>query len=242
MTTLKPRSFFLLLLFFVSATGSAQTQFSGWLASFNTFKLNNRFSLHFDAQLRSTDDLEQVGSILLRPGLNFHLNKNVVLTAGHMLNIARRNVGGVSELLTEQRPWQQMIVNSKLNKLSLTNRFRFEERFIPRARLTGNSLEKDGYDEAFRFRYFIRGVLPLVSGSTFSSGPFVALQNEVFLNTGDQSAVNGKTFDQNRLYGAIGYRLKGKLDLEAGYLNQYTNTRNSFINNHVIQLAVYKRL
>ena len=216
-------------------------QFSGWAASFNTFRLSDRFSLHFDGQLRSTDQLEQVGSILLRPGLNFHLNKSVVFTVGHLFNLARRNSAGVSALLTEHRPWQQVIINKKIKKLAMAHRFRFEERFIPRPQVSGDGLKANGYDQAFRFRYFIRNLIPLTSATAFTAGPFFALQNELFLNTGDKSAVNGKTFDQNRLYGAIGYR-KGKMDYEVGYMNQYTNTRTSFVNNHIVQLAVYKRL
>jgi hypothetical protein len=240
---MKMKFTFSIFLFFFFLTAGAQVQFSGWLASFNTFKLSDRFSLHFDAQLRSTDQLEQVGAILLRPGLNFHLNKTFTFTAGHMLNISRRNVGNLSSLLTEQRVWQQVLANQKAGRVAVAHRIRFEQRFIPRAAVVGNAIEKDGYDQAFRFRYFIRNVFPLTTTATgFSQGPFLALQNEVFLNTGNKTAVNGKAFDQNRLYGAIGYRLKGKLDLEAGYLNQYISTRNSFVNNHIVQLALYKRL
>jgi hypothetical protein len=232
------------LLFFLLCSTHMQAQepqFSGWAGTFNTFKLSNRFSLHFDGQLRSTDNLDQVGTILIRPGLNFHLNKNVVFTVGHLFNIARRNTGGISSLLTEHRPWQQALVSHKLKKVAVAHRFRFEERFIPRPRIAGDGLEADGYDQAFRFRYFIRSILPLATGNTFTSGPFLALQNELFLNTGNKTAVNGKAFDQNRLYGALGYR-KGKMDYEIGYMNQYTSTRTSFINNHIVQLAVYKRL
>jgi len=91
-------------------------------------------------------------------------------------------------------------------------------------------------------RYFIRGIIPFTKQPEFSRGLFLALQNEVFLNTGNKTAVNGKIFDQNRLYAAIGYRLPGKIDIEAGYMNQYTVTPASFINNHIAQIAVYKRL
>ncbi len=226
----------------ICQTANAQPQFSGWLASFNTFKLDNRFSLHFDAQLRSTDQLEKVSAILLRPGLNFHLNKTWVFTAGYMLNLNRRSIGEVSSFLGEHRIWQQALLNYKIKRVTVAHRFRFEERFIPRAKMVNNHLESDGYNQAFRFRYFVRSIFPLTAEPTFSSGPFFALQNEVFLNTGDRSAANGKAFDQNRLYGALGYRLKGKLDIEAGYLNQYLATRTSFVNNHVVQLALYKRL
>lgn len=225
-----------------SFKGFAQTQFSGWLASFNTFRLDKKFSLHFDAQLRSTDGWQQVNAILLRPGLNFHLNKTLTLTAGYTLNLARRNVGSLSSLLPEHRIWEQALFNHRVKKVFLSNRFRFEERFIPKAKAAGNDLETDGFNQAYRFRYFVRSLFPLVSGNTFAAGPFLALQNEVFLNTGDKTAVNGKTFDQNRLYGAVGYRFRGKMDLEVGYMNQYINTRTSFTNNHILQLAVYKRL
>lgn len=230
------------VLIILSFTAAAQAQFSGWLASFNTFKINKQFSLHVDAQLRSTDGVQQVGSILLRPGLNVHLGKSVVLTAGYLLNLNRRTAGGLSSLLAEHRTWQQALLNYRINKIAVAHRLRFEERFLPRPVAQNNALKTDGYDKAFRLRYFVRSLFPLTSGPSFTHGPFLALQNEVFLNTGDKSAVNGKTFDQNRLYGAVGYRLKGKLDLEAGYLNQYTVTRTAFVNNHVVQLAVYKRL
>jgi hypothetical protein len=238
----KRQVFFLLTFIAISACANAQVQFSGWLGSFNTISLNKHFSIHFDAQLRSTDQLEQIGTILLRPGLNYHLNKSLTFTAGYALAEGRRTVGGLSSLLAEHRIWQQALLNYKINRVSVAHRFRFEERFLPRVKAVNDNLKADGHDQAFRFRYFVRSLFPLTSGTGFTKGPFFALQNEVFLNTGDKSAVNGKAFDQNRLYGAVGYRLNTKTDLEAGYLNQYTSTRTAFINNHVIQLAVYKRL
>ena len=236
------KGFILLLLFCLSLTTRAQTQFSGWLASFNTFKLNNHLSLHFDGQLRSTDQWQQVGTILLRPGLNFRLNKTITFTGGYALVLGRRNVSGLSSLLPEHRIWQQAIVNQKVKNITVAHRLRFEERFLPRPKVGNNVLKADGHDQAFRLRYFIRTVFPLQPTASFTQGSHLALQNEVFLNTGNKTAVNGKAFDQNRLYGAIGHRFAGKMDVELGYLNQYTETRTAFTNNHIVQLAVYKRL
>ena len=72
---------------------------------------------------------------------------------------------------------------------------------------------------------------------------FAALQEEVFLNFGNGDNTNGKTFDQNRIYLAIGYRVNAEFDIEAGYMNQYTSGRNdSFTNNHIAQVAGYLRL
>ena len=235
----------LFLFFFIISTSTAtnaQPQFSGWLASFNTFRINNKLSLHFDAQLRSTDEIKSVQSILLRPGLNVHISKSWVLTVGYAYIANRRTVGDITNLLPEHRIWQQALFNHKINRIAVAHRFRFEERFISKAVVEDNELETDGFNQALRFRYFIRSIVPLVNQSSFVKGPFFAVQNEVFLNTGNKTTVNGKTFDQNRLYGALGYRLQGKLDIEAGYMNQYTSTAASFINNHIVQIALYKRL
>ena len=72
---------------------------------------------------------------------------------------------------------------------------------------------------------------------------FAALQNEEFVNVGNTKNVNGKFFDQNRFYLALGYRLRPSIDLETGYLNQYVSGRNgAFVNNHAWQVASYLRL
>ncbi len=75
-------------------------------------------------------------------------------------------------------------------------------------------------------RYFIRGVVPLRGDkASFSEGPFFAFQNELFLNLQHRDHVNGKVFDQNRLFLAGGYRLSSRYDLEVGYMNQFINGR-----------------
>jgi hypothetical protein len=70
---------------------------------------------------------------------------------------------------------------------------------------------------------------------------FAAVQNEVFLNVQNKDEVNGSLFDQNRAYGAAGYRFSPKVDVEAGYLHQSVNGRNFNTNNHIVQVALYTR-
>ena len=104
-------------------------------------------------------------------------------------------------------------------------------------------LKRDGSVYANRFPYFIRNLLPFKQQKTFSHGMFAALQNEVIVNIGNTANVNGKFFDQNRLYLAMGYRLHSSFDLETGHLNQYISGRNrAFRNNRVWQVAGYLRL
>jgi len=221
-----------------------QNLHSGWLASFNTFSLSNKWSLHLDVQLRSTDELSQVQTILFRPGINYHLNKKQVLTAGYAYIPNRYVSAADNELIAEHRLWQQFIQLQPVKKLSIQHRFRFEERFIPKPAVDNEGLYADEYSFATRFRYFVRSVIPLTSQTgAFEKGIFTALQNEVFLNATNQNAVNGKTFDQNRLYIALGYRLVKQFDIEAGYMWQFVERKKGLgtTNNNIAQLALYWR-
>lgn len=234
----------LLLLFTFSILNvSAQSQFSGWGASFNTFKLNKKFSVHADVQWRSTDELKQMQTLLLRSGINFHANKNLILTAGYAYISNRNRSGNLSAYIPEHRIWQQLIYNHKIKTVFTQHRFRLEQRLLARTAVVNNELEKTGTVTSHRARYFIRNILPLRQQASFTEGFFAALQNEVFVNVANNDRVNGKFFDQNRLYLAIGYRINKSFDLEAGYMNQYVSGRGDrFTNNHIAQLATYLRL
>jgi hypothetical protein len=236
------KPFIFIILIKTSSISYAQVQNSGWLASFNTFKLSNKTSLHFDAQLRSTDEIKNIQTVLLRPGINYHFNPSMSVTVGYGFIENRRTMEEVTGYVAEHRIWEQFIVSHKINTISTAHRFRLEQRFLPITSIDNNKLEVIDRNTSHRFRYFIRNIVPLQNKKAFSQGLFFALQDEVFLNISKQEYVNGKTFDQNRLYLALGYRLPGKIDIEAGYMNQYTSTRTSFINNHIAQLALYKRL
>lgn len=230
---------FVLLL---TATAKSQQQFTGWLASFNTYKLDKNLSLHFDAQMRSTDELKNIQTILLRPGLNIHFSKKVIGSFGYGFIQNRRMISTVIGEAVEHRVWQQLLINQKFGKINSSHRFRLEQRFLPVSKIANNMLEQDGNKFANRFRYFTRNIFPLSNQTTFSKGFFAGFQDELFFNIGNNAAVNGKTFDQNRLYLSIGYRLNPKMDIETGYMNQYISGRNkNFSNIHILQLAAYTR-
>jgi len=226
-----------------SCTVQAQSQFSGWLASFNTIKTGKKTSIHSDFQLRSSGEFERIQTVLLRVGLNVHLNPKITVTAGYAFIDNYRAIGAVNGYNPEHRMWEQLLYNHKLKKLLIAHRFRLEQRFIGKAIVIDDELETDGYGYANRFRYLIRAILPFSKQATFSKGIYAALQNELFLNFGNTTAVNRKTFDQNRFYPALGYRLNKSLDLEAGYMNQYVNGRDkAYTNNNIVQVAGYLKL
>jgi hypothetical protein len=232
----KQKLILLLFAFSLSKVVLAQTrqENSGWFVWFNTYKFSKHFGLSFDGQVRSADDWGYVKNVLIRPGLMYHFNAKNNVTLGYAF------IGSYNKLeppsknsLTENRIWEQYIYNAKLGRTSLVNRLRLEQRFIEQQ--TDNVF-------AQRLRYFVRAVIPVNKPQkTFDKGLFVALQNEIFLNIQNKEVTNNSVFDQNRAYGALGYRFSKKVDIETGYMNQYTNGLANDVSNNIIQLAIYTR-
>jgi hypothetical protein len=270
--TLRLTTLMILLTIFGGQPSHAQAQFMGWLATFQNYKLSPKFGLYFDGQFRSTDQWRQLNALLLRPGVNFYFTPSLTGTVGYTYIPQQRVSNGVTGYLPEHRTWQQLIythtthLGHHARTTAISHRLRLEQRYIPKHHAEGGSLVHDKNVYAGRLRYFTRAVIPLggvhpimtpAGGSTasapklagttssraFTQGFFAAIQNEIFVNIGDPSSVNGKVFDQNRAYLALGYRCSKQFDVEMGYLNQYiSGTGSNSTINHVLQLASYVRL
>ncbi|TKC13218.1 DUF2490 domain-containing protein [Pedobacter polaris] len=226
-----------ILLFMAIGKISAQTQIqnSGWLFILNSTKLSEKWGIHFDLQARSADNWSYLRNVLIRPGITYYINNRNNATIGYLLATTKTETFGAPDINTnEHRIWEQYIFTHKLKSSFITHRGRVEQRFIEQA--NGNDIF------AQRFRYFFRLMLPLQGKvGVFDKGAFVALQNEVFLNIQNKELLNDSLFDQNRFYIAGGYRFSKKLDLEVGYLNQYSNGKTINTSNRVAQLALYTR-
>ena len=200
----------------------------------NNTKFNQKWGLQFDAQIRSADDWDHVRNTLIRPALQYFINKDHNVALGYLWQTTQNQVQGASNtFLHEHRIFEQYIFNHKLSSIFASHRVRVEQRFIERT-------NEDVF--AQRFRYFFRLIQPLQkTAATFDRGVFVALQNEVFLNIQNKDQINKSVFDQNRLYLAGGYRFSKKIDLELGYMNQAVKNTTNHTNNSIVQFAVYTR-
>lgn len=232
---MKVKILFLIVLGSLSFSAFSQTkEQSAWLAWFNSAKLSDKWGLHLDAQLRSSDDIKYAKNLLVRPGLTYFIDSKQNLTAGYAYVATFDNPDiSTDKNLTEHRIWEQYVRTYKIKNMPVTHRFRLEQRFIERP-------SEDVFSQ--RLRYFARMIIPITKDSTaFTKGLFVGLQNEIFLNLQNKNKLNGHLFDQNRAYLSLGYRLSKKIDIEAGYLNQAIKGASSNTVNHVGQIALYTR-
>jgi hypothetical protein len=229
--------FFFAIQLTVTGVAMAQTnELSAWGAWFHTQKFSNRWGASFDGQFRSAHHSSFLKNVLLRPSANYYFNKSQHLDLGYAYIATNgRTPQDVKTFRPEHRIFEQFIISHKAGlNTAVSHRFRLEQRFLGQT-----ATQQDVF--AQRFRYFVRGVIPLNKDAVFTQGTFVALQNEAFANVQNKAKINKHVFDQNRAYAAFGYRLNRMVDVEAGYLNQYIKQAETYTINHVMQVAFYTR-
>jgi hypothetical protein len=158
---------------------------------------------YFEVQPRFVNDSDRLGPLLIRPAVGYAVRPNVSLWLGYVLvpNYAPRRT-------TENRYFQQLLVNTKFPTFDLVNRTRLEERFL------------EGVDEpSYRFRHFVRGFVPLRKDRKWAA----VAQNELFWNLNDAAPNLQGGYDQNRTFLGVSVAAAKNVRLETGY--QYVNVR-----------------
>jgi hypothetical protein len=198
-----------------------------WLQSFNTIKLNNKWSLHAEYQWRRDNGLKHWQQSLLRIGANYKINDNVIVHAGYAwvetfpygkFPIASNGT------FPEHRLYEQLTLRQPLNKFLLTHRFRIEQRWLGRVK-AGTDREIEEWLLLHRFRYQFRAQY------NFKKKWYGVFADEIFIGAGKNVGVN--IFDQNRIFFLAGFKVNSKLSIEAGYFNQ-TLMQGRRINNQTI--------
>ncbi len=214
---------------------------NAWFNYFGDHAVSRRWGLHLEGQWRRNGPFHHWQQLLLRPGVNFYLNPNVMLTAGYGF-IRSYPYGDFPALgaAPEHRFWQQVLVRHRpAPRLALQHRFRLEQRNLGVVAVGGDGwARRAGWRYENRFRYFVRADVPL-RGQNDRPAWYLALYNEAMVNYG--ANVGANTFDQNRAYVAVGKAVSRTARLEVGYLNQLVQQRNGriFEVNHTVMVSLF---
>jgi hypothetical protein len=200
------------------------------------------WGIHFDGQFRRQGVGQQWQQLLLRPGVNYDLTSQVQLSAGYAF-IKSHPYGDYPApfVVPEHRLWQQLLLKQRVRS-AVAHRFRLEQRFVGAKTLdAAGEPYLTGYGYRNRFRYFVKGVVPIRNDGR-DSRYFLALYNEVMFNFGRN--VQNNIFDQNRAYVALGRKLPWLGNLEVGYLQQTVQQGNGrvFEFNHTLQVGLFSVL
>ena len=121
----------------------------------------------------------------------------------------------------------------------LNHRYRLEQRFIEKAFLNFNN-EKviEGFNFRQRARYRFMVSIPLNHNTMKDNTLFLGAYNEVFIGFGP--GIGKNILDQNRLFGALGWKFNSKTNLQVGYLNQIIVKSDGIQieRNHNLQLSL----
>lgn len=221
----------LLLMVFTLISITAQGQENGedklgsWHMYFGTNQIADKWSIHSEAQLRYYEQAKNFNQLLLRTGLNYHINPNAIVTAGYayiktdptFFEAALIDLDGqASDNISENRIFEQFILKNKVWELLFEHRYRLEQRFITDSDLNTKSTRH-------RARYRFQMTVPLTN--IF----FLNFYDEIFIN------LQNEAFDQNRLYAAVGINVTNNLNVQAGYLKNHFRT----VDYDRLQVAVF---
>lgn len=174
-----------------------------------------------EAQWRRHDGIKQPQQLLLRSGINYHINNQLVLTAGYCF-VETYPYGSfpVKAAFPEHRLWQQLQIKSQYKKIEWICRNRLEQRFnfLPQLNTTTQTYKPGDVVYTNRFRLLNRISLP-IKGKTIAAGQwYMSAFDELFINFGKNVSLN--IFDQNRIFGGIGYYIPKVGRVECGYMLQ----------------------
>lgn len=200
---------YIFLFTFLSSNLSAQNgqdKLGNWLMYFGSNKISQKLSIHSEVQYRNHTVVPlTVEQLLLRTGLNYHINKSSIATigygyiAGHTFESIQKEPES-----EEHRVFQQFILTNQVGRVKFEHRYRLEQRW-----------SSSNYRNRFRYRLmlFVSLNKPKIEKNTW----FLGLYDEVFVNS------KNTFFDRNRLYGALGYQLNKRTNVQAGMMYQQVN-------------------
>jgi hypothetical protein len=221
----------------------AVSQGHAWLQYFGEHRLDRRWALLYEAQLRRADVAGRTPQqLLLRPGLLYQLGGGASVAAGYAY--AASSVYGEAPAAApsdEHRIWEQLQFGSRTGPVSWTHRFRAEQRFLgQRVReADGDFGRPDDWRYRDRLRAFTRATVDAPALGVALPRAYLTSFGELFLNAG--ASADGQIFDQSRLALQAGWRLTPRMRAEAGYMQQFVQRGGSRVSesNHTLLVSLF---
>jgi hypothetical protein len=192
----------LIATFTMKAQENGENKLGSWHMYFGTNKISNKLSIHTEAQLRYYEQAKNFNQLLLRTGLNYHIDANAWTTFGYGYIVTDGSFEEFPDETNsiEHRIFERFFLKNKVWEFNFEHRYTLEQRFLDFG---------DRNDVQHRMRYRLQMTLPLTN--TF----FLNFYDEIFINLQDD------TFGQNRLYAALGINVTNNLSVQAGYLKNH---------------------
>lgn len=202
--------FLIALLVFRTRVSAQKNDIGSWFIYFGNQQINKRWNWWNEMQYRNYNFIGDLEQLVFRTGIGYNLtenNNNVLL--GYAFIYSEPYIAGTDKKtsLTENRIYEQFITRQNFGRVFIQHRYRIEERFI-------------ASDVRVRFRYLLGLNIPINQEVIKKDVFYFSAYNEIFLRTTEP------VFDQDRIYGAVGYAINNYLRLETGLMYQIFENGN----------------
>jgi hypothetical protein len=215
-------------------------QNNAWLMYTGNHKFNEHWGIHTEYQWRRAAGFDNWQQSLLRLGVDYYTKQNTQATVGYAwIKSYQYGDQPIAHNTIEHRIWEQFIMKNKIGRVDIQHRYRLEQRFIENwTKNSDGNYNQDGFLFRQRVRYRFLATVPISRKELKDNTLFLAIYDEPFLGFG--KGIGKNILDQNRLYGAIGWRFNKNLNVQVGYLNQYVVKADGIKaeRNHTLQVGV----
>lgn len=204
-----------------------------WVSYYNTLNINKHWSVNSDVQGRTRDWANEFSQGVIRSGLSYKLNNNFSVTAGFAWFKNAEHTREDIILKNEFRPWQEFALQQNINRSKFNQRLRFEQRFLQQLR---DGEKSEVYERLSRLRYKIDWQYQLIKDIN------LVIANEVMVHPGHINS--NRFFDQNRLSGAINWKVSQPVSLQWQYIKIYQSRSNAtkLEDQNVFRLVLYHQI
>jgi hypothetical protein len=158
---------------------------------------------YIELQSRANTLFNQFFYYETKGGVSYDIAKNytALIGTGRYITYDFNNLDA-PPTVKEFRMWEQLTVNSFLDRIKMEHRYRAEQRWL-------NGIYRN------RFRYRLNLVVPINRKKIEAKTFYISVFDEIFLNN------KAPHFERNRFSAAFGYQFDKSLSIQAGWLDQY---------------------
>ena len=207
-----------------------------WAGINTTVRLNNNWGFSADASYRANDFFSSKFYTIARMGVNYWLNNNLIFTFGYAHQWNAPKIRGWQTTVHENRLYQQVLLNTKLGKITFTNRLRNEEQWQARI-INDTDIHSPTFTNRIRYQFAVN--IPITSKPYL---PSVLISDELCVQMGHTVVFN--TFDQNRAFIGLRESFTKNLYCDIGYslINQQKSTGYQYDQDHLFRIFLFYNL
>jgi hypothetical protein len=226
----------------VAANNTTEGNLNTWSLLLNRFYLSDKFTFTNEIHERSGAFLKDQGTFIVRPSIDYALNKDIELSIGYSF-VHSTPYEPYTQAISrnEHNIWEQAMLKSKVGNVTVQHRFRFEHRFvqtIKKENLT-EDYYLDGYTYSNRFRYRLIVMFDILKLNDKKHSIFFHGFDELWINQADNMMPT--SYARNWIYTGLGYKFNRDFNIQLGHMRQQDKINdNTFISSSIIQLSVFK--